>query len=89
MLKLGVEWGFGGYRVWMLDCSGTDSAEGFPEFDGVVVACSDEDDSALVVLCWCHGTEGTHYGCRVVVCRPCVVSISRRSSRHVSEYLFI
>lgn len=68
----------------MLDSAGTDAAEGFPEFDCVVVACGDEDDAALVVLRHGHGAEVAGG----IVFRRSVVGVSRRPSGHRRQQLF-
>jgi len=62
----------------MLDSPGTYAAEGFPEFDCVVVACGDEDDATLVVLRHWHGAKVAGG----VELRSAIVSVSRRPPRH-------
>jgi hypothetical protein len=65
----------------MLDGAGTYSTEGFPEFDCMIVACSDEDYTALVVLGSWHRSERARGRSGVVVCCS-IVGILGWSSGH-------
>lgn len=70
----------------MLDGPGTYSTEGFPEFDCMIVACSDEDYTALIVLGSWHGPERARRGGRVVVCGGIIGILWRSSSHSVMQF---